>query len=75
MINNQQPSSSSSYSKLNKSANNINTSLVGAVQNPNIPKKKESTSASGLSKSMINNFVKANNMSPNNKKLIEQMVK
>jgi len=61
LINN--PSGTSSQSKLNKSLNNISSISTGAGYNS---KKKEQ-----LSKSMINNFAKVNNMSPNNKKLMQ----
>jgi len=70
-------SSSSSYNKLNKSANNIQAgSQSSATMNPmmgpltSVRKKEQAPSSSSLSQQLINSFAKANNMSPNNKKLL-----
>ena len=67
-------SSSSSYTKLNKSANLIqNASSIVAnvtIAQPSTGRKKDS-----LSLQLINSLAKANNMSPSNKKLLQQMMK
>jgi hypothetical protein len=51
---------SSSFTKLNKSLNNISSAAQGGAH-----KKKDH-----MSKSMISNFIKAANISPKDKKLV-----
>ena len=71
-------SSSTSYTKLNKSANNIQatvSNIVNTIANAQpISGRKNDSSSSSLSQQLINSLAKANNMSPSNKKLLQQMV-
>ena len=76
-------SSSSSYTKLNKSANNIQSQISTQSQNNQMlaplasvrRKEQQAPSSSSLSQQLINSFAKVNNMSPNNKKILQQLVK
>jgi hypothetical protein len=40
-----------------------------------VRKKEQAPSSSSLSQQLINSFAKVNNMSPNNKKILQQLVK
>lgn len=74
-------SSSSSYTKLNKSANNIQATVSSTNSNNpmmaplSVRRKEQPASSSSLSQQLINSFAKVNNMSPNNKKILQQLVK
>ncbi len=40
-----------------------------------VRRKEQPSSSSSLSQQLINSFAKVNNMSPNNKKILQQLVK